>query len=99
MDLRQQIESWCEQHAPDESILLADGFEGAFIGLGYSAGDQVVACYDIEQCLKILMLEDNMSHEEAAEYFSFNVQSAYVGPQTPIFVHGFRLQSPRHSLN
>lgn len=27
-----------------------------------------------------------MNHEEALEYFDFNVDGAYVGEQTPIFV-------------
>jgi hypothetical protein len=27
-----------------------------------------------------------MTHEEAEEYFSFNVEGAYVGEQTPVFL-------------
>lgn len=99
MDLRQLIEDWCEQHAPDESILLADGFEGAFMGLGYSAGDQICACYDIEQCIRIIMLQDQLSYEDAADYFAINVQDAYVGDQTPIFIDRFALRYPQQSLN
>lgn len=99
MDLRQMIEAWCEEHAPDESILLADGFEGAFIGLGYNAGNEVRACYDIEQCIRIIMLQDELSYEDAADYFAFNVQVAYVGDQTPIFVDRFSLRYPQQYLN
>jgi len=34
-------------------------------------------------------MEDNMSHEEAVEYFSFNIEQAYVGEYTPAFIHRF----------
>tara|TARA_R100001510_G_C7582198_1_gene154778 strand:+ start:286 stop:429 length:144 start_codon:yes stop_codon:yes gene_type:complete len=36
-------------------------------------------------CIKKLM-KDGMDFEEAVEYFDFNVESAYVGPNTPVFL-------------
>jgi len=68
----------------DENILLADGFENAFLGIGRQFGEPV-AIYDREKCLDILM-EDGMNYEEANDYFSFNVEGSYVGEQTPIFL-------------
>lgn len=31
-------------------------------------------------------LETDMSYEEAVEYFDFNIQGAYLGEKTPIFI-------------
>lgn len=30
-------------------------------------------------------IEDDMSEQDAIEYFEYNVQNAYVGPKTPIW--------------
>jgi hypothetical protein len=70
--------------AEDENLLLADGFEKAFLGIGRQFG-KPLAIYDKEKCLEILM-EDGMDYEEAVDYFSFNVEGSYVGEQTPIFL-------------
>lgn len=68
---------------PELGVLLADGFEDAFIGIGQQFNKHI-AVYDYEKCIGIL--EQDMSRDEAEEYFSFNVVGAYVGEQTPIFV-------------
>ena len=67
----------------DEQILLADGFEDAFVGIGRQFG-KPVAIYDRSKCIEILM--EDMSEDEAEEYFSFNVEGAFVGEKTPIFL-------------
>lgn len=81
------ISSFIEEHFYHErgDILLADNFEKAFVGV--ASGKDVVpkACYDYDKCIGILE-DGTMSHEEAEEYFSFNVIDAYVGEHTPIFL-------------
>ena len=73
-----------EMLGEDENILLADGFEDAFVGIGRQFSNPPYAIYDREECIEILM--DDMSEEEAEEYFEYNVQGAYVGESTPSFV-------------
>lgn len=70
----------------NEDILTADGFEDAFMGVCHQYGRPPVAAYDYDACIKLLVDRDGMSHEEAEEYFSFNVIGAYVGESTPVFV-------------
>lgn len=70
----------------EDSILLADGFDEAFLGIATRCGQPPVAVYDAEHCIQILMDRDGMDYEEALEFFSFNVTGAWVGPQTPMFV-------------
>ena len=79
-ELNQVIE---EMLGEDETIMLADGFEDAFIGVGRQF-NQPFAIYDRGFCIDILM--EDMSNEEAEEYFEYNVQGAYVGESTPVFV-------------
>ena len=67
----------------DEPIILADGFESAFIGVAHQFTTSF-AVYDRKKCIEILMKD--MTSEEAEEYFEFNVQGAYVGENTPAFL-------------
>ena len=85
-DLRTRIDEWVEETHHDQEILLADGFEEAFIGIAYQF-DKAIAVFDRAKCIEILMRE--MTHEEAEEYFKFNVEGAYVGPNTPAFLQRF----------
>lgn len=84
---REMISNFIEEYYSDEAnkILLADGFDEAFLGVGCSCGGKNVAVYDRTKCIKIL--ERDMSNSEAEEYFSFNTEGAYVGDYTPIFMH------------
>ena len=85
MDKR--ITSYIEEHGyEDQDILLADGFEDAFIGVVESFGAAPKACYNLEACLDILAVRDNMTYCEAVEYLDFNVTQAYVGEHTPAFI-------------
>jgi hypothetical protein len=78
--LKEKIE---EIIGDEESVLLADGFESAFIGVAYQFNTPF-AVYDRDKCIEILMKD--MTHEEAEEYFQYNVQGAYVGENTPAFL-------------
>lgn len=68
-------------------MLLADGFEKAFIGITIpSPNKNEVAVYDYATCIDVLMKRDGMNEEDATDYFYFNVVGAYVGDYTPVFV-------------
>lgn len=75
----------------DEEILCADGFDDAIIGVCYISGN-AIALYDKELCLEILMRDDEMTYEDATEYFDYNVQGSYVGEKTPAFAEFFYKQ-------
>jgi hypothetical protein len=71
----------------DPEILLADGFEDAFLGVGWRCAQVPIAVYDRDMCVEVLMKRDGMSYEDAEEFFDFNVMGAWVGERTPMFVH------------
>ena len=80
-----RIESYLEEHGyEDQEILLADGFEEAFMGVVESHGAAPKACYNYDACIDILTKD--MDEGEALEYMEFNVTSAYVGEYTPAFI-------------
>ena len=69
-------------HMEKEQIK-ADGFDEAIIGQEYHDGRYV---YSIERILEILMLRDDMTMDDAMEFFSFNIGGAYVGEMTPLYI-------------
>ena len=69
----------------NSGMLLADGLDDAFIGVGQQFNTQY-AVYDREKCIQIFINEHDMDREMAEEYFDYNVQGAWVGELTPIFV-------------
>lgn len=64
----------------DEEILIADGFDQAIIGIEESSMRLI---YSVNKCIEILT--EDMSEEDALEYFSYNVLGSYVGEKTPIW--------------
>lgn len=69
-----------------ETMLTADGFVEAIIGISYRFGLNPVVAYDYEKCIDILKERDGMDHKQAIEFMEFNVLSAYVGERTPCFI-------------
>lgn len=80
-----QIEERNEELQEFHGALLADGFEDALIGYGFRF-NHPVAIYDYDKCLEVLVLRDQMTPDEAIEYFDFNVIGAYVGESTPVYI-------------
>ena len=71
-------------------MLLADGFEDAVIGVGRRCGQPDIAVYSYAKCLAVLVLQ-GLSEEEASDHLEFNVVGAWVGEETPLFLHEMSL--------
>ena len=67
----------------EEECLTADGFDEALVGCSYGAN--VVAVYDIDRVIEILV-EEGMDYNDAVEHADFNIVGSYVGEKTPIFM-------------
>lgn len=79
---RKEIEEFCEEYGP-EDVLLADGLDEAFVGLTSDDGP-TRAVYSTDRIIEILSRD--MTRDQAWEYFSFNIESAYVGEHTPTYI-------------
>ena len=67
----------------EEECLLADGFNDAIVGV--TCGANVVAVYDIDRVIEILV-EEGMDYDDAVEHVDFNIVGSYVGEKTPMFM-------------
>ena len=68
----------------EEECLTADGFDEALVGCTYGAN--VVAVYDVNKMVEILM-EEGADYDDAVEFLDYNVVGAYLGEKTPLYVN------------
>ena len=66
---------------PDDTLLFADGFDDAIMGLDTNS---LRVVYSKQKMIKCLLKD--MELDDAIEYLEFNTWGAYVGEQTPIYV-------------
>ena len=70
-------------------MIKLDGYDDAIIGPAMVWSGQTMdkrLVYDAEMIREILMNRDGMSSEDAREFIEFNIEGAYVGPNTPVLV-------------
>jgi hypothetical protein len=67
-----------------EGAILLDGFDDCIIGITEEFGNGPRILYSKEKIINKLM--EDMSEEEALEYFDFNIIGGYFGEQNPIFL-------------
>ena len=67
----------------EEQMDFADAF------LGVLMEDPPKAVYSEEKVIEVFVERDEMSHEEALEWYDFNVSGAYMGENTPVFIMSF----------
>ena len=60
-----------------------DGFDDCIIGLAEEFGNGPRIVYSKEKIIE--KLKEEMTHEEALEYYDYNILGGYFGEQNPIF--------------
>lgn len=76
-------------------MIKAEGFDECILGIAEVwDGSQRVhrVVYDALEMIQVLMERDGMDHDEAVEYFEFNIDQSYVGKHTPIFMFRSNLE-------
>ena len=77
----QELKETIAEHNPE--ALFADGNDHAI--MGYSSDGKVI--YSVDQITRGLVERDGMTPDEATEFFNFNIECAYVGEYTPIYMY------------
>ena len=79
---KESVREYIAEYSPD--ALFAEGLDDAIIGVVERFAMTPVVLYDADKCIEIFM-EQDMTLEEAKEFFDFNVLGAWVGNGTPCF--------------
>jgi len=66
--------------------LFMDGLDSAIVGWGGQFTNAPVVIYNEDDIIGHLTETEGMSYEEAWEHYSFNIQGAWVGENTPIII-------------
>ena len=68
----------------ENDLIIADGHDEAILGIvNDHSGLRVL--YNSERLIDGLAKNNNMSWDDAEEYFEFNILGAYIGPNGPLF--------------
>ena len=67
---------------PDDTFVIADGFDDAIIGVD---DNNLKIVYDIDEVINILII-NGMDVDEAIEHYEYNIAGSYVGENTPLFI-------------
>ena len=70
-----------------EGLITADGYDEAFVGVADRFGKEPVAVYSYEMCIQILVRDNDMSYEEALEFFEYKTIGAFIDENQPIYIH------------
>lgn len=68
-----------------ENLVLLDELDEAILGLVRLPDNKVVLAYSTKLILDCLS-KDGMTRDEAMEHFEYNIEGAYAGPGTPVYV-------------
>jgi len=66
--------------------LILDGLDEAIIGMVERPNLGPVVGYSVKKIIDILMERDGMSYDGAYEFYSFNINCAYMGKFTPVYI-------------
>ena len=68
-----------------EGAIILNDLDDAIIGIVETMGSGPRILYSREKILEILM-KDDMTEEEAIEYYDFNILNLWVNEQNPVFL-------------
>lgn len=80
-NLREALEDFANESG--FQLLFAEGHDNAIVGLGRQFNKYAVI---YNENIIIENLCNDMSYEDAVEFFEFNIAGAYLGESTPIFL-------------
>ena len=78
------IEEIAGFNGDDYELLIMDGYNDCIEGVVERPSMEPIVCYDKQKVLN--KLQEEMTEEEALEWFEFNQIGAWVGDATPCFL-------------
>jgi len=85
----EEILLYIKEQYPD--AVLVTGFDEALLGVARKAEDvNWVAIYNADLIIDSIIEDNEISEQEAMEFYKFNISGSYVGPMTPMFIDVIR---------
>lgn len=71
----------------DDEVVILDGFDDCVVGTTTNLARKEVLVYSVTRIVSKLIDTDDMSFDEALEHFYFNIEGAYLGVYSPVFMY------------
>jgi hypothetical protein len=78
-----RLDAHCED--TEEEVMRFDGLDEAVVGFGSQFTKQTLLVYSAKGIIEALM-KQGMTHEEAEEWFGYNINCLWIGPGTPLIL-------------
>ncbi len=87
-EMREAIDEWVDTLNSDEDVIVLDGLDDAIVGIvsGDRSFESPRLVYNIQKIIQTLISRDEMSYEEAVEFYEFNIACLYAGKGTPLLM-------------
>ena len=74
-----------KDYVSEDALLLEprERYDSCILGVTYD-GTKII--YDAIKIIEALVEDDEMTEEDATEYFEFNILGSYLGENTPVYV-------------
>ena len=82
--MNSQLQEYIDMFADEETVIL-DGFYECILGI--DTKQRLI--YDAEKIIKTLMDDNDWNRADSTEWFYFNIEGAYMGEHTPVFIYSF----------
>lgn len=69
-----------------EGAIILDGLDDAILGIVEEFGNEYRILYSKSKIIEILVNRDDMTEEDAIEFYDYNILGLYASPQNPIFL-------------
>jgi hypothetical protein len=88
--LDEKLKEFIESEFPEiGEVMIPLGLSDAFVGFCTSERDSTCLVYDANAIIEVLMKRDEMTREEAIEFFEFNIESVKTSEGNhPLYIWG-----------
>jgi hypothetical protein len=87
---------WLQERLENDCVLI-DGLDSCLIGYSYCQARGNTAVYDVDLCLRLLR-NQGFSEQAALEYFTTEIEGAWIGNRSPVFLRRIPVRLLRRSV-
>lgn len=73
-------------HESAEGAMMVTGFDDCIVGISEEFGRETRIIYSKEKMIEKLIIDEEMTEEDALEHFYYNIVGSHFGDRDPIFL-------------
>lgn len=87
-EMREGVDDLVDTFHSDEEVIVFDGHDEAIVGIVHEDREleSPKVVYSKQKIIQTLISRDEMSYDEAVEFYEFNIAGLYAGKGTPLLM-------------